>query len=134
MPVEEVASQETTPTQEKASSAPLQMISLEMVRRNELGLPGIKVQLNTPSLFTLSRVGRTLYQLTLKECKVAGEHLLLVHFPPEELKGIQLVQANQKANDLVINIIVEEHTRLEAIPVEDAVWVEVRGRGKISFD
>lgn len=76
---------------------------------------GFRLSLTLPPQFKLSKKSERSYSLLISDSIVGGDHLKLVHFPPQHLPGLTHVLAGQKGSDVEITIGVERGIRILAV-------------------
>jgi len=82
----------------------------------------LKLQMNEISDFKLSK-DKDFYFLSIQNCGVAGEHLLLPHYPPEGFPGVNALKASVEEDELKLRIFVARGTKLNAVRKRDEIWL-----------
>jgi hypothetical protein len=77
--------------------------------------PVVKFLLTQNSKFTLVKHSPRVYELTLPDCAIGGEHLTLPQFPPQEFEGLSVIMSKSKGRDAVISIGVDKDVRVAAV-------------------
>ncbi len=86
--------------------------------------PMLRLSLTKESSFRLSKEKES-YLLTVPECTVAGNHLLLPNYPPEGFPGINVVKGASEKGDLLLWIYVSRTERLSAFRNGTEIRVKV---------
>jgi hypothetical protein len=85
----------------------------------------IKISLSQRTPYTLSRTGQRAYRLALPETIFADENLTLPHFPPQDFKGITLVNPERGNGQVEFFIGVERDIKLASFAHENEIWIKV---------
>jgi hypothetical protein len=85
----------------------------------------IKISLSQRTPYTLSRTGQRAYRLALPETIFADENLTLPHFPPQDFKGITLVNPERGNGQVEFFIGVERDIKLASFAHDNEIWIKV---------
>lgn len=85
----------------------------------------IKISLSQRTPYTLSRTGQRAYRLALPQTIFADENLTLPHFPPQDFKGITLVNPERGNGQVEFFIGVERDIKLASFAHENEIWIKV---------
>ena len=75
--------------------------------------------------YSLSQKKKNLYELTIDQSALAGEHVAYPQFPPDTFQGFEAVLAEQQDGAVVVKLYVAEGTKLSPFRVKDQLWVKV---------
>jgi hypothetical protein len=75
--------------------------------------------------YSLSQKKKNLYELTVDQAALAGEHVAYPQFPPDTFQGFEAVLAEQSGATVLVKIYVAEGTKLSPFRVKDQLWVKV---------
>lgn len=84
----------------------------------------IKLQFNSLAKFELKKIDERTWVIELK-AKLKDMYLAKAFFPPISYKGIYVVQAQQKDDNLSVKIGVEKGYKVSALPKDNAIWIKV---------
>jgi hypothetical protein len=85
----------------------------------------IKISLSQRTPYTLSRTGQRAYRLALPGTIFADENLTLPHFPPQDFKGVTLVNPERSNGQVEFFIGVERDIKLASFANENEIWIKV---------
>jgi len=74
--------------------------------------------------YSLNQKGPNLYELVLNNAQLEGDHLTLPQFPPETFKGFEVVLANQKGQQVVIKVYVNDEVKLSPYLAKGKLWLK----------
>lgn len=109
---------------ETPSPIPSDVRALKSIEFQITPEPILRLSLTKESSFRLSKEKES-YLLTVPECAVAGNHLLLPNYPPEGFPGINVVKGATEKGDLLLWIYVARTARLSAYRNGTEIWVKV---------
>ena len=75
--------------------------------------------------YSLSQKKKNLYELSIDQAGMAGEHVAFPQFPPDTFQGFEAVMAEQQGTTVVVKLYVAEGTKLSPFRVKDQLWVKV---------
>jgi hypothetical protein len=61
----------------------------------------------------------------LENARLAGEHLKLEQFPPNKFAGFEAISAEQRGNDAVVKVFVNENSRIAPFRKDGQLWVKI---------
>lgn len=127
-----------------AASAPAQVATLNNLSKSDRQVVGtpqvnkiafekdpaskvimIKISLSQRTPYTLSRTGQRAYRLALPGTIFADENLTLPHFPPQDFKGVTLVNPERSNGQVEFFIGVERDIKLASFANENEIWIKV---------
>lgn len=88
-------------------------------------IPMIKISLSQRTPYTLSRTGQRAYRLAIPGATFAEEHLTLPQFPPQDFKGVTLVNPEKGNGQVEFFIGVDRDTKLASFSNENEIWIKV---------
>lgn len=74
--------------------------------------------------YRLDQKGKNLYELTLKNAKLSGDHLTLPQFPPATFKGFEVILANQEASGVLLKVYVNEGVKIKSFNAKGKLWLK----------
>ncbi|MGI6524266.1 MAG: AMIN domain-containing protein [Bdellovibrionota bacterium] len=119
----------TETLKEKPSPTSSSKIALNAILFNHdaNGAPLLAFNLTAKSRFSLNKTGEKEYTLSIQNCTVEKEHLKLPYFPPQDFKGLTLIQVTDTENEAKLNIKIhtEVNTKITALPSGTEILIKV---------
>jgi len=110
-------------TQPKAKN--LQISNINFTKENPSKTSMIQITLNQKSPFTLVRTGQRAYRLTIPGAAFSEEHLTLPHFPPQDFKGVTLVNPEKGNGQVEFFIGVDRNIKLSSFSNDNQILIKV---------
>ncbi|MBP9837420.1 MAG: hypothetical protein KBC84_01770 [Proteobacteria bacterium] len=88
-------------------------------------LPAVAIDAPNLKSYALTKITPELYELTMEDAHLAGNHLSLPQFPPENFRGFSVVVAREEKSKVVLKIFVEDGTRLFPFIANNQLWIKV---------
>ena len=85
----------------------------------------VVIEVGNLNNYSLSQKKKNLYELTIDQSGLAGEHVAYPQFPPDTFQGFEAVLAEQQGTAVVVKLYVAEGTKLSPFRVKDQLWVKV---------
>ena len=90
--------------------------------------PLLRLNLTSPTEYSLLKRDTNSYVLSLPSVTLAGPHLALPYFPPQDFLGLSAVAPRQTPTGVEILLYIDAATRLVAFANEGDVFVRAEGR------
>lgn len=74
--------------------------------------------------YQLEQKGKNLYELTLPNSKLSGDHLSLPQFPPAAFKGFEVILANQEGDNVLLKIYVNQEVKIKSFNAKGKLWLK----------
>lgn len=74
--------------------------------------------------YKIDQKGKNLYEMTLPNSKLSGDHLSLPQFPPATFKGFEVILANQDGNDVLLKIYVNPGIKIKSFNAKGKLWLK----------
>jgi hypothetical protein len=98
-------------------------------RGAEDGAPVVRIGLTERPTFSFQKADAKTYRLSLANCKVAGAHLALHHYPPDDFVGFSIVEIRQVGDDTEILVGVDHNFKIVPTTTERAILIRSLPRG-----
>lgn len=108
---------------EPAGVASVKGIYFKAIEPN--GDPGVLIESEGLQSYWFSRKDGKLFEIVLENARLAGEHLKLEQFPPNKFAGFEAISAEQRGNDTVVKVFVEENSRIAPFRKDGQLWVKI---------
>ena len=127
-PEAEIKKDTSKTRQEKAEIAPTKSFSLItqilFQAPSDAPLGALAIDGSNLEGYSLNQKGPNLYELVLNNSTLEREQLTLPQFPPESFKGFEVVLANQKDDQVVIKVYVNDGVKLSSYLVKGKLWLK----------
>lgn len=119
----EIASLKSKPTETDPGKSLVTAINFEKASQDTSSSLVMKV--NNLNQFSLLKKDSGLYRLLIENAALAGHHLELPQFPPDNFAGMEVVVAKQEGGKVEMDIYVYEGIRLTPFRTKDELRIRV---------
>ncbi len=106
-------------------SGGLKVSAIGFERDKNSQIPMIKISMTQRTPYTLTRTGQRAYRLTIPGATFAEEHLTLPQFPPQDFKGVTLVNPEKGNGQVEFFIGVDRDTKLASFSNDNEIWIKI---------
>ena len=111
-----------TNTKSSAKGSLINNILFQAPKDSPLG--AIVIEGDNIGEYQLDQKGKNLYELNIKNSKLAGDHLSLPQFPPATFKGFEVILANQEGSDVLLKIYVNQDVKIKPSNAKGKLWLK----------